>query len=579
MDIVGGYGSDEAEKEVATEVAAENAPAQQDEPAVVAEVAGVYAGVRPISTMVVRAAPDVQVLGDGKGSAVAMVSNTSKIVQYNPTFEQLWAPEAGPLNPYYANGVTPGMRNTLGGSMERTNLADFHFEEQYQTFNTFGFAMDPSAASDAKASTDVVGDSEMWHTMNGRSVFQATKRDAKKRKMTDAAAEKVLKGQGIELTEEEVDALGKDMEAAAEVDKAKDEEKKASKKKAEGLSECSTAFHGKEKTDYQGRTWVDAPSENKEGDGASYIPKQCVHTWTGHTKGVHSIKWFPKTGHLLLSASMDGKVKIWDVYNSRKCMRTYMGHTKPVRDICFSEDGRQIVSCGYDKAVRYWDTETGQEIQSWKAKGVPFCCKIHPGDDNILVGCSNKNLLQWDPRIKEEESLVQEYIQHLGSVNTCTFIDNNRRIVTTSDDKKLFVWEYGIGTAPMKHVAEPWMHSMPAVTAAPSDNGNPKYLLCQSLDNQILVYATGDRFKLNKKKLFTGHVSAGYACQVGISPDMKYVISGDGDGRLWLWDWKSSKVYRKLKAHDGVCIGAIWHPMEPSKIATCGWDGLIKFWD
>ena len=26
---------------------------------------------------------------------------------------------------------------------------------------------------------------------------------------------------------------------------------------------------------------------------------------------------------------------------------------------------------------------------------------------------------------------------------------------------------------------------LPAVTAAPSDNGNPKYLLCQSLDNQV----------------------------------------------------------------------------------------------
>ena len=33
------------------------------------------------------------------------ISNPAPRRQYNPTFEQLWAPEAGPLNPYYANGT------------------------------------------------------------------------------------------------------------------------------------------------------------------------------------------------------------------------------------------------------------------------------------------------------------------------------------------------------------------------------------------------------------------------------------------------------------------------------------------
>ena len=58
-----------------------------------------------------------------------------------------------------------------------------------------------------------------------------------------------------------------------------------------------------------------------------------------------------------------------------------------------------------------------------------------------------------------------------------------------------------------------------------------------------------------------------------------YVISGDADGKLTVWEWKNTRIYTRFKVHDSVCIGCLWLPHETSKVVTCGWDGAIKLWD
>ena len=69
----------------------------------------------------------------------------------------------------------------------------------------------------------------------------------------------------------------------------------------------------------------------------------------------------------------------------------------------------------------------------------------------------------------------------------------------------------------MKYIADPSMHSMPAVTMSP----NQKWLACQSMDNKICIFSALNRFKFHRKKEFKGHMVAGYSCSIDFSPDMR----------------------------------------------------------
>jgi pre-mRNA-processing factor 17 len=155
-----------------------------------------------------------------------------------------------------------------------------------------------------------------------------------------------------------------------------------------------TTFHGKERFDYLGRTYLHPPSDLKPGDHDCFLPKKKIHTWSGHTKGVSAIELFPQVGHLLLSSDLEGKVKIWDVYNKRRVLRTIMAHPQGVTAINFSSNGSQFLTASHDRSTKLWDTETGLCIRRFPSK-LPHCVKFYPADNNIFVaGCIDKRIIQ-----------------------------------------------------------------------------------------------------------------------------------------------------------------------------------------
>ena len=359
-----------------------------------------------------------------------------------------------------------------------------------------------------------------------KTVFEDVKprpKDKRKReKNADAADIEGFLGPWGKFKDEVQVAKPNEEDAAFLEDYLTKMKKRAKKTVDETPTEEKSTLHIKDAYDYQGRSFLHIPQDlgvNLKSDTPPekcFIPKRQIHEWKGHTKAIAVIRWFPVSAHLILSGAMDNKVKIWEVYKNRRCIRTYSGHKQAIRDVNFNNSGDHFLSTSYDRYIKLWDTETGQCTQSFTNKKVGYCCKFNPDDDKqhlIVTGMADKKILCWDTRSGE---IVQEYDRHLGAVNTITFVDENRRFVSTSDDKSLRVWEWDI-PVDMKYIADPGMHSMPAVTKSP----NEKWLACQSLDNKICIFTCGEKFKPYKKKEFKGHMVAGYACGIDFSPEMR----------------------------------------------------------
>merc|ERR1712144_91329 len=450
-----------------------------------------------------------------------------EVVQY--TAEDLSRPTQGPANPFKDEVNSLKRKNVLTGYAEETYISEHTFRSQHRAVER--------------------GPGREYQGGQAQKV-EAARIRAKRQKKGDAT---VAEGDNAYVgpwakyqrgeDEEEVIESGAVVPALPQAI--------AKRKEAEELGAETSKFEGSEQYDYQGRTYMHVPQDldidlrKEPGSSKNYAPKKLVHTWKSHTKPIAGLRFFPGSGH-----------------------------TKALSDITFNASGTHFLSASYDRMMKLWDTETGQCINRFTTGKTPHVVKFNPSPEHsneFLAGMSDKKIIQFDIRTRE---IVQEYDHHLAAINTITFVDENRRFMTTSDDKSLRAWDYNI-PVPIKYIAEPHMYAMTRASAHPSG----KYVAYQSSDNNIFVYGANDKFRQNRKKVFKGHNNAGYAIDVACSPDGQFVASGDSGGYVCFWDWKTCKMWHKMQASDGAVTCVEWHPQETSKVVTAGLDGAIKYWD
>ena len=289
----------------------------------------------------------------------------------------------------------------------------------------------------------------------------------------------------------------------------------------------------------------------------SALPHRQVFACHHHSKPVTAVQFHPRASMpLLLTASHDGKVCIWDWCNRKKLIGQFQSHgvtssltpdVVSVQDAHWLDD-HHIISGGYDKRVVLTDATTAAVLQDFAHTSFVSRLAVHPHNTSVFVsGEDARSVTLWD--VRAGGSPVSQFKGVGGRVLDVTFLGPDGREVVASSDivrrnatsQTVVVWD-AASTAVLSNQIYQEPYTCPCVRAHPTDST----FLVQSNAGYIVLFSSSRPYRLNKYKRFEGHRVRGYPVQFDLSPDGGVVASGDANGRLLFYNYHNGKLLKDV---------------------------------
>jgi WD40 repeat protein/serine/threonine protein kinase len=128
-----------------------------------------------------------------------------------------------------------------------------------------------------------------------------------------------------------------------------------------------------------------------------------------HPKGGLWTQAVSNDGRLLATSGWDGALRLWDVDRQQQ-IETIAGQLKTYYSLVFSPDDSRLVGGGNDGTITMWDMATRQQVAHWKAHDRECAWLRFVGGDEALVSLGDLNMLdrhQGDIRLWRAPSLSE----------------------------------------------------------------------------------------------------------------------------------------------------------------------------
>ena len=173
-----------------------------------------------------------------------------------------------------------------------------------------------------------------------------------------------------------------------------------------------------------------------DGQTESRTPGQQMVKGMRHRGRVNRAAFAPD-GKLLVTASRDGKARVWDAATGELALPVLV-HESEVTHALFSPDGRRIAT-STGGIVRIWDVRNGACAVGpiRHAKSVPWIM-FHPDGSRLATACRDGTARVWD---LHSGRMAFPPLRHEGETRCAVFDHNGAKIVTLSSNRTVRVWD------------------------------------------------------------------------------------------------------------------------------------------